>query len=86
MLARDAEKGVVKGGFSKLVPGATAHVRGTAVPKKENRISAISLLDLGNVTGATPTPTETVEASPSASPTATAKATPKPTATPTPKA
>jgi hypothetical protein len=80
MLARDPEKGVVKGGFSKLETGDVAHIVGTAQPKVENRISALRVLDIGNVTGMTPTPTEA--ATPTASPSAAVKATPKVTPTP----
>lgn len=86
----DREKGLIKGGFSKLETGRTVHVVGTPVAKQENRISAARLIDLGNLTGATPTPTPTEEPSPAATATATPKATPKasvtpkPTATPTP--
>lgn len=53
------EKGLTKGGFSKMSVGDTIHVVGTAVPKKENRLSAIRILDIGNVASApvaTPTP------------------------------
>lgn len=88
MMAFDNQNGVVKGGFSKVAAGNIVHLTGTAVPKQENRVSAIRFLNIGNVTGATPTPTPTQEATPSAtvksSPTATPKATPKVTATPTP--
>jgi intein/homing endonuclease len=80
MLARDAEKGIVKGGFSKLEIGNIIHVTGVLEAKKENQISATRLIDIGAITGTTPTPT--VSATPTASPSATAKATPK--ATPTP--
>jgi len=52
------EKGLEKGGFSKLVPGDTILVVGTAVPKKEDRISALRILNIGNRTGISPTPTE----------------------------
>lgn len=50
-----------KSGFSKMVAGEAVHVVGTAVPKKENRISAVKILNLGNpigeaTTSATPTP------------------------------
>lgn len=74
-----AEKGLTKGGFSKITVGDTVHVVGTPVPKKEGRLSAIRILDLGNLTGpATPTPTlePTVEATPS--PTTKTSPTPKP--------
>lgn len=62
----DKQTGVVKGGFSKLEAGSFAVVIGNPVPKKENQISAIRFLDLGNLSGLTPTPTPTTEASPSA--------------------
>jgi hypothetical protein len=70
------EKGVLKAGFSQLVVGDTIHVLETPEPKVENRVSAIRILDIGNLTGATPTPT--------ASPAATAAPTAKPTRKPTP--
>ena len=57
-LAFDREKGLVKGGFSKLEVGRTVHVVGTAVAKADHRVSAARLIDLGNFSGATPTPTE----------------------------
>jgi len=69
MLQYLSDKGIVKGGFSKLETGTTAHIVGTDVPKKENRISAKRFLDVGFVFG-TPTPT------PETSPTATLSATP----------
>ena len=50
---------IVKSGFSKIAIGDTLHIQGTAVPKKENRYSAIRILDLGNLSGAVPTATET---------------------------
>lgn len=78
------DKGLVKGGFSKLAEGSTVHIVGTAVPKKEHRISALRLVDLGNLTGVTPTATATEEPTPTASVSATPKATSKPVATPTP--
>lgn len=80
MLARDTEKGIVKGGFSKIEAGDTIHVTGPLEAKKENQLSATRIIDLGNITGATPTPT--ISATPTASPSAAVKATPK--ATPTP--
>ncbi|MEK7141202.1 MAG: hypothetical protein AAB800_01500 [Patescibacteria group bacterium] len=67
-------KEIVKSGFSKIAVGATTHIVGFPVPKKENRINADRILDLGNlatpidqVVLSTPTPTEKL-ASPSASP------------------
>lgn len=65
--------GITKSAFSKLVVGDTVHVLGTA-EKKEGRISAIRVLDIGpsaqagNLSGVTPTPTPTATASPSATP------------------
>ena len=47
---------VAKGGFSKIIVGDTVHVAGTPVAKTENRISADRILNLGNLSGATPTP------------------------------
>lgn len=84
----DKEKGIVKGGFSKIAVGDTLHVSGFPVPKKENRISASRLLALGNLSGETPTPTPEPTATPTptekpaAKTTPTSKTTPK--ATPTP--
>jgi len=71
------EKGIEKGGFSKLVAGDTILVMGTTVPKKENRISALRILNIGNLTGEKPNPTPTV-----AEKEATGSST-KPSATPT---
>ncbi len=85
-LAFSPEKGLVKGGFSKLETGRTIHVVGTQVAKQDRRISASRLIDLGSLseTSATPTPTasETPSATGSGTPTATPKSTPRPTATP----
>jgi len=67
---------LAKGGFSKLSVGDSVHVVGTPVPKKENRLSALRILDIGNVTNA---PTAAPE-----EPTPTVKTTPKSTPTPTP--
>jgi hypothetical protein len=53
------ETGIEKGGFTKLLSGDTILVIGTAVPKKENRISALRILDIGNLTGEKPTPIPT---------------------------
>ena len=65
---------LVKSGFSKIAVGSTVHVVGAPVPKKDRRISADRIVDLGNLsrpnaqtTLAVPTPTE-VPASPSATP------------------
>lgn len=65
-----------KGGFSKLVVGDTVVIAGTAVPKKENRISASRILILGNPSGATPSPTPLPEKE--ASPSETSKPSPTP--------
>ena len=70
---------ITKAGFSRLAVGDSVHVVGTLVPKKENRLSATRILDIGNITNAptaAPTPTE--------APTPTIKSTPKSTPTPTP--
>ncbi|MDP1722477.1 MAG: hypothetical protein Q8L37_04680 [Candidatus Gottesmanbacteria bacterium] len=76
------KKEIIKSGFSKITVGATVHIVGFPVPKKENRMSADRILDLGNLASpadlaipSTPTPTEK-QASPSAA------ATKKPTPTP----
>ena len=73
--------GITKGGFSKILVGDTVHIVGLLVPKKDNRISALRILDIGNLSGVAPT--ITVAPSPVASDSATPKATPKPTARPT---
>lgn len=79
-------KGLEKSGFSKIEVGHVLHITGSAVPKKENRISATRIVDLGAVTGVTPTPTqEEVEASASATPKPTPKVLVTPKATPTPE-
>ncbi len=83
----EPDKGIVKSGFSKLAVGNTVHATGIPVPKKENRLTALRLLDLGQLTETTPTPTKeasTKEASAGATekPSVTPKPTPKPTATP----
>jgi cell division septation protein DedD len=86
-LAFDAEKGLIKGGFSRIEIGKTIHVVGTAVAKEDHRISASRIIDLGNLTGdATPTPTEapTPTASASATPKATTTTKATPTVTPKP--
>jgi hypothetical protein len=80
MLAYDPEKGIVKGGFSKLVDGDTVHIVGTPNTKEENRMSALRFLDIGNLNPVTPTPAETATASASAkgTPTVTEKVSPTP--------
>lgn len=73
-----------KSGFSKMAIGETIHVVGSAVPKKENRVSAAKILNLGSPVGEpalTPTPTPE-ESTPSATAKTTPKTTPKPTPTP----
>ena len=77
------DKGMEKGGFSRLIPGDTILVVGTDVPKKENRISALRILDIGNLTGIAPSiPVTPAEKEASAT---SAKATTTPTKSPTPK-
>lgn len=77
--------GIAKGGFSKILVGDTVHLVGSLVPKKENRISALRILDIGNLSGTAPTATlaPTPLASTSATPKVTPKVTPKPTMRPT---
>jgi hypothetical protein len=77
--------GIAKAGFSKVNVGDTVHIVGSPVPKKENQLSAIRILDLGNMTGAaSPTAVPTAVASDAATPKATAKPTPNATTKPTP--
>ncbi|OGG13844.1 hypothetical protein A2875_03685 [Candidatus Gottesmanbacteria bacterium RIFCSPHIGHO2_01_FULL_46_14] len=45
------EAGIAKAGFSKISVGDSIQVLGKPVPKKENRLSAMRILDLGNLTG-----------------------------------
>ncbi len=71
------EKGSAKGSYSKLLVGDTVHILGNPVAKKENRVSALRILDIGNLSGVVPTPTPTPEKA--ASPSATPKKTPTPT-------
>ncbi|MEK7587613.1 MAG: hypothetical protein AAB457_02240 [Patescibacteria group bacterium] len=59
-----ADKGITKGGFSKVTVGDTIHVIGMAA-KTDDRISASRILDLGNLTGTAPAAT----ASPTVKPT-----------------
>lgn len=66
-----SDKGIAKGGFSKLTVGDSILIMGTPVAKKENRVSASRILNLGNLTG-TPVPTPTDAIAP------TGKITPKP--------
>lgn len=70
----DKDNGVQKAGFSQLVVGDTVHVLETPEPKIANRVSAIRILDIGNLTGAPPTPT--TAATPTATPTAKTTTTP----------
>jgi hypothetical protein len=58
------DKGVQKAGFSQLVVGDTVHVLETPEPKIANRVSAIRILDIGNLTGATPTASPTAKPTP----------------------
>lgn len=71
--------GTAKGAFSKYAAGDIVFVLETP-EKAANRVSAIRVLDIGNPTGAAPTPTPTPTKV--ATPSATVKTTPK--ATPTP--
>lgn len=73
----DKTSGTAKGAFSKYTPGDTVFVLATSDPKVKDRVSAIRVLDIGNLSGATPTPTPAPTKA--ASPSATVKTTPKPT-------
>lgn len=79
------DKGIEKAGFSKLLVGDTVTILGTPVAKKDNRLSAVRILDLGNLSGekpaSTPTPTEKAAEATGSS----AKTTPAKSPTPTPK-
>lgn len=72
------DAGMSKSGFTKLALGETIAVAGTPNAKIEKRMSALRIISIGNLTGATPTPT--IESTPTASPSATVK--PKPTVKP----
>jgi len=76
------DKGMEKGGFSKLTIGDTILVIGTAVPKKENRLSALRILNIGNRTGKTPSPTEPEKEATTASTKSTPTKSPTPTIKP----
>lgn len=71
------EKGVVKSGFSQIAVGDMVHVLGTPVAKKENQLTGIRILSLGNLSGVTPTATP----EPTDTPTPTEKPTSKVTPT-----
>jgi hypothetical protein len=76
----DATNGVQKSGFAKLFAGHTVQVLETPEANADNRVSAIRILDIGNLTGATPTATPT--AAVSTTPTVSVSPTTKPTTTP----
>ena len=80
ILLRGADNTATKGGFSKITIGDTVHIVGTPVLKKDNRISGLRILDLGNLSGSTPAITET----PKATPTPTKKSSVKSSPTSTP--
>ena len=65
-----------KGGFSRFTVGDILHITGTAVPKKDARISASRILDIG--VGGEGNVTPTVTATPTATIKPTAKTTPTP--------
>jgi hypothetical protein len=78
------EKGIEKDGFSKLIPGDIILVVGTPVPKKDNRISALRILNIGNLTGEKPSPTPTPATAEKEATGSSAKLTPPPAKSPTP--
>jgi len=57
-----------KGGFSKISIGDIVHIVGTAVPKVDKRVSAMRILDIGQVTGDVSTSPTTDTATPSPGP------------------
>jgi uncharacterized protein (UPF0262 family) len=65
----DAAGGTQKAGFAKFFVGDTAHVLETPETNADNRVSAIRILDIGNLSGVTPTPTPTATASATLTPT-----------------
>ncbi len=75
------EGGTVKSGFSKLTVGSSVFISGSANAKIDHRLSADRILDIGNMSGATPTPAITVAttATESSTPISTKKITPTPT-------
>ena len=78
--------GIVKSGFSKMAIGDSVHLIATPDPKNDSNISALRILDLGNLSGnVTPTVTlAPLPASPSqGGPTSTESAAPKTTPKPT---
>lgn len=82
-----SDKTLGKSSFSKIAVGATVHVTGFAVPKKENRISASRIVDLGTLTSPTVNASSTPTASPTGStttntPSPAAKTSPTPTKKP----
>lgn len=77
--------GIVKSGFSKLTVGETVHILGIPVPKKENRIHAFRIVDIGTVgPGGITAPVGAVTPTPRPSPLTTIKPTTKPTPTESP--
>lgn len=74
----DQTNGIQKYGFSKMNVGDTIQVLGSPVPKKDNRLSGVRILDLGNLTNPQTSPASTSTITPQATPT------PKPTVTATP--
>lgn len=73
----DAVNGTAKGAFSKYTVGDSVFVLETPEAKVVNRVSALRILDIGNLSGVTPT--QATAATPSATLKPTAKATPTPT-------
>jgi len=65
------DDGVVKSGFSKLNIGDYIHLVGTPDEKNENLLSAIRILNLGDLSGKAPTPTSEATSTPEATDSAT---------------
>ncbi len=60
--------GLAKSGFTKLTTGETVAVTGTPNAKIDNRMSALRIVTIGNLSGTTPTLESTPTSSPSATP------------------
>lgn len=53
--------GLEKSGFSKIAIGDTVHISAVSKTKKIDRVSAVNIADLGNLTGAAASPGPTVK-------------------------
>ncbi len=87
MLLWTQNNGFAKLGFSKLTIGDTVQIVALPEPKQTTRVSAHRILNLGNLSGTTPTPTPTTAVTPTGktTPANTPKTSPSPTSNVTPK-